>query len=78
MKSIDRAILIVLALGVWALVLEPTILVADDGHSHKCRVDASGSGNVDDDSVSLYGGFGTLDRTSVSIDLDITVKCRHR
>ena len=77
MRSIDRVILIVLALGIWALVLQPTMLAAHHEDEHSCSVNVSGSGNVDDDSVSVDGDSGTLDSTSVSIDLDADVSCYH-
>ena len=65
MRSIDRVILIILALGIWVLVLKPTALVAhhkDDSHSCTARGD----------------GYGELDGGEVYVHtLRISVDCSH-
>jgi len=67
MRSIDRVILIVLALGIWALVLKPTALVAHHSNGfHGC----TGSGEVDSGYVSVDGDTGYLIDTSVSITVN--------
>ena len=65
MRSIDRVILIVLALGIWALVLKPTVLAAHHGGAdHSC--DASGD------------GYGEADGGEVYVHtLNISVECSH-
>ena len=56
MRTFDRIILIMLALGVWALVLAPQEIGAhhqyDDGHS--CDVSGFAFGDTDGTSVDVY------------------------
>ncbi len=57
----DRLILIVLALGVWALVLQPTMLTASHGSSHKCSaIGYVGQGGAVRVTVGVNGAFGVL------------------
>ena len=66
MRTFDRIILVMLALGVWALVLTPQELGAhhqyDDGH--QCSADGTGWGQLDGTDVWIY-------------TLDIAVDCTH-
>ncbi len=50
MLKFDRIVIVVLALGVWALVLTPRDIVAhhkDDIVSHSCDIDGSAYGAVE-------------------------------
>ncbi len=65
MRSIDRAILIVLALGIWALVLKPTVLVAHhEDADHSCTASGDGYGDADGGDVYVHS-------------LNISVECSH-
>ena len=51
MRTFDRIVLAVLALGIWALVLKPTSLTAHgSNHSHdvKCAMSGLAYGDADD------------------------------
>ncbi len=65
MRTFDRIILVMLALGVWALVLAPQETGAhhqfDDGHS--CDVSGIAYGEVDGDDVYVYGSSLSVDCT---------------
>jgi len=64
MKTIDRLILLVLAAGIWAFVLQPNRLAAHDDNYHSC----SGSGT----------GYGDLDGSGVYVyQLDLDIECSH-
>ncbi len=65
MRWIDRALLAVLALGVWVLVMKPVPITADDDHRHRCSADGTGWGEIDGSEVFVY-------------TLDIDVRCKHR
>ncbi len=50
MLKFDRIVMVVLALGVWALVLTPRDIVAhqkDDIVNHSCDIDGSAYGEVE-------------------------------
>ncbi len=47
MLKFDRIVIVVLALGVWALVLTPREIVALDPISHSCDIDGSAYGEVE-------------------------------
>jgi len=68
MQRIDRALLAVLALGVWALVLSPDLVSSAIGitHDHECT--AIGT---------AYGEMTGLRDVYVD-DFDLTVRCIHR
>ena len=56
MLKFDRTILVVLALGVWALVLAPREIGAhhkDDIISHSCDIDGSAYGDVEDGKADI-------------------------
>ena len=56
MLKLDRIILVVLALGVWALVLSPRGISAhheDDIISHSCGIDGSAYGVVEDSKADI-------------------------
>ena len=64
MNWFDRSLLLVLALGVWALVFQPSSLIAhhqsDDGHS--CDFSwGGGYGEVSGGEVWVYSGDATVD-----------------
>ena len=61
MKNLDRILVLVLAVGVWALVLKPTSLTAHYDNSHSCFISGSASGYADD-------GFVTVDNWNTYID----------
>ena len=64
MRFFDRLILLVLAAGVWALVLQPSDSVAHDDNYHSCSGSGTGYGEFDGNEVYVY-----------SLDLDIS--CDH-
>ena len=56
MLILDRTVIVVLALGVWALVLAPQELGAhhkDDIVSHSCGIDGSAYGVVEDGKADI-------------------------
>ncbi len=56
MLKFDRIVLVVLALGVWALVLQPQGIVAhhkDEVVSHSCDIDGSAYGVVEDGKADI-------------------------
>ena len=56
MLNFDRIVLVMLALGVWALVLAPQELDAhhkDDIVSHSCGIDGSAYGVVEDGKADI-------------------------
>ena len=61
MAKIDRIMLIVIALGLWALVLKPTILTARDDDDHDCSI--SGYGEIENprQGGDDYMGYVSLD-----------------
>ncbi len=65
MRALDRIVLVMLALGVWALVLMPQVTGAhhqyDDGHS--CDVSGTAYGEVDGDEVYVDGSGLSVDCT---------------
>ena len=65
MRTFDRIILVVLALGVWALVLLPQEIGAhhqyDDGHS--CDVSGTAYGEVEGGEVYVDGSGLSVDCT---------------
>jgi hypothetical protein len=57
MRTFDRVVLVVLALGIWALVLKPSNLTAHGSeHDHITSCDLSGvaHGNASDGHVQIY------------------------
>ena len=46
MLKFDRIVLVVLALGVWALVLKPQEIGAHDDDSHGCFIDGNAIGEA--------------------------------
>ena len=50
MKNLDRILVLVLAVGVWSLVLKPTTITAHDSNSHNCYM----SGRADGYSTGSY------------------------
>ncbi len=68
MRTFDRIILVVLALGVWALVLMPQVTGAhhylDDGHS--CDISGKAYGYIDD--LSEGGRVVVKKWSRVSVD----------
>ena len=62
MKWFDRGLLLVLTLGVWVLVLQPTQLTAHDSDDHDCSFSWSGGyGENDGSEVYVYSGEGSVD-----------------
>ena len=56
MLKFDRIVLVVLALGVWALVLKPQAIVAhhkDEVVSHSCDINGSAYGVVEDGKADI-------------------------
>jgi hypothetical protein len=52
MRNVDRMILIVLVLGVWALVLKPADPTAHEDDRHSCS--GTGYGELDGREVYVY------------------------
>ena len=78
MMRFDRIILIVLALGVWALVLKPTVLTAHLGNAHDCFTDTAGSSaSLASPIVEVHGGEGEIPNAKVNLKLKILVSCYH-
>ncbi len=65
MLNFDRIVMVVLALGVWALVLTPREIVALDPINHACDIDGSAYGPVE-------GGKADIRDWS-----NVTVQCTH-
>ena len=65
MKNLDRILVLVLAVGVWALVLKPTSLTAHYENDHRCEIDgfAEGSAQNGDAWIEIWNG--------------VTVRCSH-
>ena len=61
MKRLDRVIMIVLLIGVWALVLKPTTITAHDDNTHSC--DVSGYGEIEEvtEGGDVYMGSVSVD-----------------
>ncbi len=59
MNWLDRFIVLVLAAGVWALVLQPLNTTAHDNNDHSCSGDGYGYGEMDGREVYVH----TLDIT---------------
>jgi hypothetical protein len=56
MLIFDRIVIVVLALGVWALVLTPREIIAhhkDDIVAHSCGIDGSAYGVVEDGKADI-------------------------
>ncbi len=53
MLKFDRIVMVVLALGVWALVLTPREIVALDPISHSCDIAGSAYGEVDGNKADI-------------------------
>ena len=80
MRTFDRVVLVVLALGIWALVLKPTDLTAhgewhshtgdyaevDHDHYSSCRISGSASG------YNHYDGHGPIEIDEWS---EVSVRC---
>jgi hypothetical protein len=66
MKNVDRILVIVLAVGVWALVLKPTTIVAYDRNSHSCNISGQADGRTN--------GYRTAWVNDWS---GVTVECHH-
>ena len=64
MKFFDRLILVVLAAGVWALVLQPSDTVAHYNNYHSCSGSGTGYGEFDGGEVYVYS-------------LDLNIECEH-
>lgn len=64
MKWFDRLVVIGLAMGIWALVLNPLPLTAHPNDIQKCSGSGTGHGERDGGEVFVY-----------SLDLDI--QCKH-
>lgn len=61
MNWFDRGLLLVLALGVWALVFKPTSLIAHDENDHNCTFSWNGGfGEGDGSEVYVYSGDGSV------------------
>ena len=66
MLTFDRIVLVMLALGIWALVLAPQETGAHhEDARHRCTADGTGYGELDGTDVWIY-----------SLDIDVT--CKHR
>ncbi len=65
MLKFDRIVLVVLALGVWALVLAPREIGAHDDDSHDCSISGFAFGDVADGIADVYLWEG------------VTVDCSH-
>ncbi len=68
MLKFDRIVIVVLALGVWALVLTPRDIVAhhpDDIIRHACDIDGSAYGPVEDSKADIRDWS------------KVTVRCTH-
>lgn len=65
MPKFDRLILIVLAVGVWALVLKPTSITAHSSNEHECSISGQAFGDASgrDHAIYLWSG--------------VTVECSH-
>ncbi len=64
MLKFDRIVLVVLALGVWALVLKPQEIGAHhEGADHDCSISGSASGYAE-------GGYAEVDSWSVWISCE--------
>ena len=65
MKNLDRVLVIVLALGVWALVLKPTSITANSEPYHHCSINGVAEGEADGWEVTIEKWRG------------VTVNCFH-
>ena len=73
MKRLDRVIMIVLLIGVWALVLKPTTITAHDDNYHNCSL----SGELYAYGTGMSMG-SVVDMTGVSVMLsEGSVECSH-
>ena len=66
MKNLDRILVLVLAVGVWALVLKPTTITAHDSNSHRCHISGSADGWI------LLEQFVTIDDWN-----SVYIECYH-
>jgi hypothetical protein len=64
MKNIDRFILLVIATGIWAVVLKPAELEAHSDDNHVCSGDGTGFGEPDGREVYVYS-------------LNLNIRCFH-
>lgn len=54
MRFLDRLILSVIAVGIWALVLQPSALEAHDNNYHSCSGSGTGYGEPDGNEIFVY------------------------
>jgi hypothetical protein len=66
MRWLDRIIFIVLAAGLWALVLQPTGTTAHSNDNHDCSGTGTGFGEL--------GGYG---REVYVQSLNLDIQCSH-
>lgn len=64
MERLDRVIICVLAIGVWALVLKPDMTTAHDDNYHSCSGSGSGYGEANGGEVYVHS-------------LDLSISCNH-
>ena len=79
MRYVDRILVVVLIVGVWALVLKPSAPSAHDDNGHNCDISGYLSGQLDDTDVTVDGDYGEVDSGSVSISgvSGLDVSCNH-
>tara|TARA_R100000353_G_C6342663_1_gene150850 strand:- start:131 stop:370 length:240 start_codon:yes stop_codon:yes gene_type:complete len=78
MKTFDRVVLVVLALGIWALVLKPSDITAhgewhshyqyaDESHTHSadCTISGSAEGSISGSTVDVDSWYYTTVECSV-------------
>ncbi len=64
MKNVDRLILSVLAVGIWAFILQPSNTAAHDDDYHSCSGNGTGYGEPDGREVYVY-------------QLNLNISCEH-
>ncbi len=68
MKTFDRVVLVVLALGIWALVLKPSDITAHgEWHTHSadCTISGSAEGSIRGRTVDVDSWYYTTVECSV-------------
>lgn len=58
MRNLDRVLVVVLAVGVWALVLKPTSTTAHLENYHQCQISGTAEGSLHRGLIVVDGWLG--------------------